>query len=325
MKKILGIIFLTLGLSLLVSVNAQQTTDLTLSPPTQELSLQPGESRRIQIKFFNRSTDPISGYIKKADFIVSDKDGTPTLIDTSTANNKYAAASWLSISQEKVTLAANSPYAADVYVTIPGQAYSCGHYAAVYFQPDPAGIGNKTGSMISFKLASLIYINIGGQCKEKAYVSKFQAPLFLEYGPIPVQLEILNRSDYHISPQGYVDLTNMLNQQTGLKTLVKNNIFPDAIRSYGVDLGSKWMFGRYKINLSAGFGKTGQNLTAYAYTWVFPWRVVLVILLTIIIVLIVIRSLYQKLVTKESVLEKEIAKEKTEIEKLKEELRKRKD
>ncbi len=306
-------------------INAQSTVDLTVSPPTQEINVKPGMQTRTQIKFFNRGADNIAGSIKIADFIVSDKDGSPDLLDTSSVNNRFAASSWLSLSEEKVNIAANSPYTSTVFINVPTDVKGCGHYAGIYFQPTPAGIGNKTGSSISFKLAGLIYFNVEGKCTEKAYLNKIEAPSFMEYGPIPVSIEVLNRSDYHVSPQGYINALNLFNRQTGVETLPKYNIFPDAIRKYDLQLGSKWMFGRYKIGFNAGYGKTGQAITGFTYTWVFPWRVVLVVILTIIFVILIISNLYKKVVVKESVLEEEIEKEKEEIEELKEQLRKKRD
>jgi len=328
MKKFwLLVIFLAFGLPIFSFVNAQMATDLSISPPSVEINAKPGEKTRIQIKFFNRSLEPVSGFIKKADFIVSDKDGTPNLIDTSSVNNRYAASKWLTTSLDKVTIAANSPYTTDVFIDVPFDVSSCGHYAAVYFEPNSPELGNKkTGSPISFKLASLISINVAtGQCKEKAHISKFQAPLFVENGPIPISLEILNRSDFHISPQGYLNISNIFDRPIDYKTLDKNNIFPDAIRRYDVNLGSRWMFGRYKINFSAGYGKTGQNLTSTVYAWVFPWRIILVVILTITLIIFIINNLFKRLSTKESILEGEIEKEKQEIEELKQELRKKRD
>lgn len=327
MKKILTLVIGLLSLIAIPSIiYAQSTIDLTISPPTQEINVKPGMKTRVQVKFFNRSSDNIAGTIKTADFVVTDKSGGPNILDTSSTNNRYAASKWLTVSESQVSIPANTPYTSTVFIDVPENTTGCGHYAAIYFEPIPAGIGSKkTGSAISFKLASLIYFNVEGKCNEKAYLNKIVAPVFLEYGPIPVKVEVLNRSDYHVAPQGYVNIINLISQQTDLQTLTQNNIFPDAIREYDLKLGSKWMFGRYKINFSAGYGKTGQTLTGYAYAWVFPWRVALIIILTFVLLVIIIHNLYQRLVTKESVLEKEIEKEKTEIEKLKEELRRRKD
>jgi len=102
-------------------------------------------------------------------------------------------------------------------------------------------------------------------------------------------------------------------------------MFPETIRSYTVDVGSKCMFGRYRINLNAGYGKTGQILTGYAYVWVFPWKIILIVLLTLLLITLLLNNLYKRIVVKESILESEIKKEKREIEELKRQLKKRHD
>jgi len=304
--------------------HAQSAVNLTVSPPNQEVNVKPGMKTRVQVKFFNSSTENMAGFIKTADFIVTDKYGGPDLLYVSAENNRFSASSWLTVSEDRVNIPPNTPYTSTVFVNVPEDVSGCGHYAAVYFEPIPAGIGDKkSGAGVSFKLPSLISFTVEGKCTEKAYVNKIEAPIFIEYGPIPVSIEVLNRSDYHIAPQGYINASNLFNKQTNIETLPKNNIFPDAIRRYDLKLGSKWMFGRYKIEFSAGYGKTGQAVKGFVYAWVFPWRVTIVVALTILALILLIKGFYKRIVTNESVLEKEIEKEKHEIEELKKQLRKK--
>ncbi len=324
--KISAIFFLIFTSFFLLTTysHAQQTIKLTVSPPNQQINVKPGMQTRIQVKFFNASSEAVAGFIKIADFIVTNKDGSPDLIYVSPENNKYSAVSWLTPLESRINIAANTPYTATIIVNVPANVSGCGHYAAVYFEPAPAGLGAKSGSQISFKLTSLVYFIVDEkECIEKAYLNKISAPKFLEYGPIPISIEVLNRSDYHISPQGYVEVLDLTNKQVSTTTLAKYNIFPDSIRKYDLKIGSKWMFGRYKINFAAGYGKTGQALKGFAYVWVLPWRVVLIILLTLIALILILSSVYKKTVVKESLLEEEIEKEKKEIEELKKQLRKK--
>lgn len=311
-------------------ISAQQAINMTVSPPKQEINIKPGEETRIQIKFYNKSNEPLSGMIKKADFLVLDNIGSPTLFDTMSSNNRFAASSWLTTSEDRVTIAANNQYVSTVTIKVPKDAYPCGKYASIYFEPTPPSIGGQTinvesASTVAFKLSSLIYFNVEGECKENAIVSKIQAPNFLEFGPIPVNIEVLNRSDYHITPQVAVSTSNMLNNQTDLKVLPQVNIFPDVARSYKVELGSKWMLGQYKIALNGGYGKTGKTLTAYTYIWIFPWRISIVILLTLLVVYLLGKSIVDRMNKKSEMLEHEIEEEKAEIEKLREALKKRSD
>ncbi len=315
-----------LGFFVISKTYSQDVVRLTISPPTQEIYVKPGLETRFQVKFFNASSENIAGFIKVADFVVNEKDGAPNLLFYDVESNRYSAKKWLTPLEDRVNIAANTPFTATILVKVPKDITGCGHYAAVYFQPQPAGISDKaTASQVSFKLASLVsFITENQKCLEKAYLNKISAPSFLEYGPIPVTVEVLNRSDYHISPQGYLALINPLtNQQEEVKTLPQVNIFPDAIREYKLELGKKLMLGRYKIDFNAGFGKTGQTIKGSTYVWVFPWRIVLVVTLTFIIIIILTSQFYKKITQKEQLLEKELEEERKEIEELKKQLKKK--
>jgi hypothetical protein len=312
------------------NVHAQQSIQMTVVPPRQELSVKPGETTRIQVKYYNKSDEPISGYIKKADFLVLDNQGTPTLFDIASTNNRFAASTWLTPSENRVTIAANDQYLATITIKVPADAYPCGRYTSIYFEPVTPSLGGQTvniesASSVAFRLASLIYINVDGQCRESAYVSKISTPQFLEYGPVPVDVEILNRSDYHISPHVSLTLNNLLGNPSDVSVLPLLNIFPDTPRAYKVELGSKWMIGRYKIVLNGGYGKTGQTLSAVTYIWVFPWRVALLIILTLIVLYLLIKTIMDRMNKKTVVLEKEIEEEKEEIDELRQALKKRRD
>lgn len=319
--------FLIFNLS---AANAQQSVNLTVVPPRQELSVKPGEETRIQVKFYNKSDEPISGYIKKADFLVLDNSGSPTLIDTSAVNNRFAASQWLTPLEDKVTIAANNQYISTVYIKVPEGAYPCGRYTSIFFEPATSSLGGQTvklesAASVAFRLSSLIYINVEGRCKENAIVSKFTVPQFLEYGPIKVNVDVLNRSDYHIAPQIALQATNMLGKVMDTRVLPSQNIFPDVSRGYTAELGQKWMIGRYKIALSGGYGKMGKSLTSYTYAWVFPWRMTLVILLAVLVLYLITKSFIDGMNKKSEVLEQEIQEEKAEIDKLREALKKRSD
>lgn len=323
--KIFLAIFIILTICVIdKKVKAQLTTQITISPPKQEINVKPGSKTRFQVKFFNASAEPISGFIKTADFIVTDKTGGPDLIFVPPENNRYSASTWLTPLENRVTLAPNTPFTTTVLVNVPNNISGCGHYAAVYFQPAPAGISEnkKATSQISFRLTSLISFLVEGQkCTEKAYLNKITAPTFLEYGPIPVVLEVLNRSDYHIQPQGYVSLKDIFNKQAAVAPIPSYNIFPEAIREYKIELGSKWLIGRYQVDFTAGYGKTGQTIKGFTYIWVFPWRITLVIILTIIIIVLLLNYLYRQILNKETTLEKELEKERKELEELKKQLK----
>jgi hypothetical protein len=330
--KYLFVVFAYLIICLFVYsgiVNAQSSIPLTVMPARNLIEVEPGEKISLPINFYNQSDDPISGFFKTADFIVDDNQGTPKLIENiEQAPPKFSASNWLSLFYDRATLPAHDKVSLQTTITVPNDARPGGRYVAVFFQqgntaPGETGANQEAGVGTNIRIASLLYIKIKGPITEKALVSRFFTPSFLEYGPITVFTDILNRGDYHITPRGVITLTDLTGGLADQKQLKEKNVFPDSSRGFENELGAKWMLGRYKVSLSASYGETGQALTSSTYVWIFPWRVALVIVLTLIIVILLGSNLYNNFVKKESSLEEEIKKEREEIEKLKQILRKR--
>lgn len=310
-------------------VVGQTTLPLIVAPARQQLDVAPGEKSAVVIKFYNSSDLPVSGILKAADFLVTDKEGTPVIVDNPLQSNpKYSAGSWFDLPYDRMTIAPDDKVTIQASINIPIDAHPGGRYVAIYFEPagnipEPVGANEEAGTAVGTRIAGLVYLKVAGAISEKALVSRFFAPSFFEYGPVKVETEILNRGDYHITPRGVISLINMFGGVVDQQKLNEANIFPDASRSFTNELGKKWLMGRYKISLLAGYGETGQALTSEIYVWVFPWRVATVTLLALIIIILLIKSAYKNLVVKETALEEEIEKEKGEIEKLKQQLRKR--
>ncbi|MFH0852813.1 MAG: hypothetical protein V1853_00165 [bacterium] len=325
------IVFLTFNFLLLTlgQANAQTVLPLIVAPARQQLDIAPGEKSAVIIKFYNSGDLPVSGILKAADFLVTDKEGTPVIVDNPLQSDpKYSASSWFNLPYDRITIAPNDKVTIQANINIPVDAHPGGRYVAIYFEPsgnipEPVGANEEAGTAVGTRIAGLVYLKVAGEISEKALVSRFFAPSFFEYGPVKVETEILNRGDYHIAPRGVISLINIFGGVVDQQKLATANVFPDASRSFTSELGKKWLMGRYKVNLLASYGNTGQALTSEIYVWVFPWKVATAIVLIIIIFIFLISNFYKKFVTEESHLEEELEKEKEEIEKLKQQLRKR--
>jgi len=319
------------GILTLRPVFAQAILPLTVAPARQELLVNPGEQTAINVRFYNTGDTPISGLIKAGDFIVEGKEGTPRIIeDISQASPKFSASFWFTLPYDRITIAAQDKVSLQAKINVPDDARPGGRYVAVYFEPGgavPQAVGGpkEAGLGVASRIASLVYLRVAGPALERALISRLFAPSFLEYGPIKVESEIANRGDYHVRPRGVLTLSNIFGGPVDQQVLKEQNIFPDGSRLYTNTLGKKWMLGKYKVDLTASYGEKGQVLNRAIFVWVFPWKVVTVILLALIILFLLGRNIYQKVVVKEAKLEEEVEEEKEEIEKLKEELKKRRE
>ncbi len=324
-------LFVTCFLVIVTSsvVYGQTSLPLLVAPVRQEITLKPSEQTSISVRFFNQGDSPVSGILRVADFLVLDKEGTPTIVEeTSQASPRFSASAWFTLPYDRITIAANDKVETPVKISVPADARPGGRYVAVYFQPGGEVPGatftpREAGTGVASRIASLVYIRIPGDAAEKALISSLFAKSFYEYGPIEVKTEILNRGDYHIRPKGVLSLSNMFGGAADQNSLKEENIFPDTARSYTNKLGSKWMLGRYKIELSASYGDKGQALSRAISIWVFPWRLALLIILTLIIIYLIIKAVLARGQKQAEVLEKELEVEKDEIDKLKEQLKKR--
>lgn len=330
MKKIF-LTFTTLIFLLLSGrfVAAQNATPLTVSPVRQEITLNPGETSTINVRFYNQSGTPTRGIVRVADFIVDDASGTPNLIENAEqASPKFSAASWFTLVTDKVVVGGESPTVIQAKISVPENAHPGGRYAAIYLEAgEQSSVQNErkesAATGVTPRLVSLVYIKISGNITEDALLSRFFTKSFYEYGPIEVTAEILNRGDYHIHPRGIVSMTNFFSGLVAQEKLADINIFPDASRTYNLKLGSKWMLGRYRIDVATSYGDSGHAINRFLYVWVIPWKMITAVILTLIIIGVLVRALYLRFVKRESTMEKEINREQQEIEKLKEELRKK--
>ncbi|MBU0998306.1 hypothetical protein KJ570_02155, partial [Patescibacteria group bacterium] len=81
--------------------------------------------------------------------------------------------------------------------------------------------------------------------------------------------------------------------------------------------GKKWMIGKYSYDLTTTYGEGGQVLTASTYTWVFPYKLIIIITLAIIIITIATKNIWKTLKEKQEKLEDKLEEKIEELEELK--------
>ena len=312
------IIFAALALTILTSfslvkkINAEEILPITVAPAKQEVMVNPGEQTAVVVKFINQGTTAISGILKAADFVVEDSEGTPIFLEgsNSPSSPRFAAANWVELPYDRITIAAKNSVIVQAKINVPQDALAGGRYFGIYFEPggeisnSPTENGAETP--ITIRLAGLVFLRVAGPVEESAFITQLTAPRFLEYGPISVKAEIKNKGNYHIRPKGTISITSIFGKKVDEKVIREANIFPDTSRFFESSLGQKWLFGKYKIDLTAAYGETGKVLTATIFTWIIPWRLIIIIILTIIIVTLLISLLVRRLRKHEAVLEEKI-------------------
>lgn len=285
MKKIiLPLLFVFTNLvTFSVPTNAQTATGLSAIPPRLEVSIKPGETITKELKIRNESKTERVITTTSKDFIVTDNEGTPLQIENlDESSNRWAASSWIHLSPTSFRLKPGETRSVMITIIAPEDALAGGHYSMVLHSPKNESVLTESGSFIDTNVGTLVYITVPGDIKEDARVTEFSAPSFSEYGPISINTIIANLSDIHITPAGSIKITNWLGGKTADIPLSQTNIFPNTAREFENTLNRKWLFGRYSATLNAGYGTTGQALSAVLFFWVIPWKLIVLIIAALI-------------------------------------------
>jgi hypothetical protein len=293
---------------------AQQRIPLVVAPARQTVALDAGKSENLQIKFFNESTTPISGNLKAVDFIVTGNDGSPILLEDQVNT-------WVKLPFDRASIASGDVLRVNFKVEVPKDAQPGGKYVAIIFeqtgQLSSPTTENEGATAISPRIVGLLNIRVNGPVVEYSFIDKLKVPSFLEFGPVKLSFDILNKGGYHINPKGQVTLTDWTGKEVDRVTIDDKNIFPDTSRSYSTKIGKTWMFGKYSVDITAAYGETGKTLTESKFVWIVPVTVILLAIFSILIIIFTVYLVSQKIKAKQVKLEEKLEEEISDLEALK--------
>lgn len=283
MKK--GPLLLTSALVLfLVSLplsdaSAQQPArGLAISPPSYELSGNPGDVITNTIRVDNLEEQNLDVTVTPRNFTALGEEGQVNLTEQ---DSTYSLAKWVTISPSSATIAAKESASFEYTVRIPANAEPGGRFGSIVFQTAAKPVKGQTGVAVGQEVGSLIFLKIAGNVTEKVIVSSFKAAHTLnEYKPVAFDIRLKNTGNVHMRPTGTVTITNMLGKKVATVPINSRNILPDAVRKVEAEWkdGGRFMFGRYTATASVVYGSDNQIVTATTTFWGLPYTIMLVTL-----------------------------------------------
>ena len=271
-------------------ISAQEAMSLTATPvrvgDDNSLLLKPGEKKQIQVKVKNNSQMEVNIESQVLDFIVGEDGSTPIPV-TEEQSDRWSLANWITLVPAVNQLDAGDTAVINALIEVPTDAMPGGRYAMILHRPNTGEV-EVTGSGVSQRVGTLIYVIVDGPINEEAYVSQFNVPGFLENGPVPVEIKIKNESDIHISPLPKLRIYNLFGQEIEVLTLDQKNIFPETERDFDTVWDRVWGFGPYTLQLEAAYGQQGQLVMAEAQLWLVPVKLIIISLLVILIIVTVV-------------------------------------
>jgi len=251
---------------------------LTVSPPTQEATIDPGGTTTITAKLRNdgNSTLPIAVHIE--DFTAQGSGGEIQL----NANSPYSIASWTKVSPSSFDLAPGEEQEVTATITAPKNAAG-GHYGSFIFGVVPTKSTNNSAA-ISQEVASLFLIRVSGPVNEKLTLKSISAPNYSEFGPVPMTLDFVNDGNVHVKTFGIVNVRDMFGNKVADVVVTGTEIFPSAERQIQTQLNKRFLIGNYTASAIMYYGSQNQSLNAETSFFVFPTRIAIIILVILVII-----------------------------------------
>ena len=312
---------------------APSNYDVTVSPVFFDLSANPGDTLSDKVRIRNNTTSPLP--IKLAvERLAGDVNGDLTLKQDANDNTL----SWITFQKDTIVANPLEWTEVPFTITIPKDA-AYGYYWAITFKQDNTNPLAKTGAAITGAAAVPILLDVRKPgAKADAKILKFTTDNFInEYLPINFKIQVQNIGNIHVKPVGNIFITNGLSKN--IATLEVNtaggNIIPETNRIFNtswddgfivnepviedgqikLDKNGKpvnrlvinwnkltsFRIGKYTASLLLVFdnGKKDVPLEATLTFWVIPWKVLIVLFVSLTVLIILIRIILKWYINRE--------------------------
>ncbi|MCX6730498.1 MAG: DUF916 domain-containing protein [Candidatus Roizmanbacteria bacterium] len=226
------------SLTLTFGIFAQNQTSvqsLEVSPPSQELQVDPGQTFTASAKVRNKSRETVPLTVRIEDFTASGDEGQVAL----TEQGPYSLAKWATLSPQTFSLAPGEEQVVTAKIKVPKDKVAGGYYGSFVFSvkaPQAQGAGVAT---VGQEIASLFLLKIAGPVDEQLSLDSITAPAFSEFGPIPLNLKFTNNGNVHTKVYGLVNVSDMFGQKVSDIVVNQTNVFPGASRQMKATLDKR--------------------------------------------------------------------------------------
>lgn len=312
----------TLALALLVCFGVtKQAHALTITPIRYEISGDPGEVLTHKMRLVNETKNSQVFYASFANFEAQGDTGSPTFVDA-----KDDLGTWITTEEASVNLAPGAQKEVGFKINIPKDAEPGGHFAAIFWGTSP---GARAGEVsIGTKTGMLILLSVNGEVKEQAGLVDFQLrdnDHFYKMLPVGFQYRFSNQGGDRVKPTGSVVIRSIFGWVAKKVNANPNdgNVLPGTTRkflpewskkdsvafreqevsrneSYSfkkavVDEWQNFAVGVFHARVVATFGTSDQVAKSKSVFFVvFPWELLLVIVVLGIPVFFILRGLLRR-------------------------------
>lgn len=251
--------------------NRNDDQSMEISPPSQEVTVDPGKTTTIVAKVRNKSNNTLPISVRIEGFIASGDQGQIAL----TEEDGPSVKDWTTITPKKFTLAPGEEQEVTAKVTLPKNGVAGGQYGSFIFSVTPDS-DDPQAAKIAQEVASLFLIRVSGNEEEYLILDSITAPKYSEYGPITFNMKFTNTGNVHVKPYGLINVSDMFGNKVKDIVVPGNNIFPKASRVINANLDKRFLIGKYTATAIMYYGSTkNDTLTATTTFIVLPYKLLI--------------------------------------------------
>ena len=275
------------------AVFAQSKSGVTISPPTTEENVTPGQLYSYTIKVENVGDATQVLYPKLRDITGIAKDGQPQFAKDGEESG-YGLSSWVSFDKTSLTIPMRGSAVLGVIVHVPDTATPGAHIGSIALtETSPAQ--TTTGSAVGYERRSILSLRVAGEVVEKASIRQFFADhIFFTKPEVVFTTTIVNEGNVFSRPRGFIDITNMFGKK--VDTLPVNeggaSTFPLSERDFVTNWTSNdFHMGKYvaELTLTVEGAQGFQSILATTQFWVVPMNVLIPVLGGLLFLVVVFR------------------------------------
>lgn len=260
--------------------------DFVVGPGKVELSVQPGETKTVELLVTNRMGTARTFNLAIED-VTGSQDPNTTVVLLGDDRGPYSLHDYLQISEMSFVLQHAERARVPVTISVPADAEPGGRYGTVLVTTTSAEDGTavepgmaRTGSVIVSRVGTLFFVTVPGDVRTEGALEDFSTipdKMFFTDGPIRFQVLFGNTGSIHLNPYGEIRIRNIFGQEVGVVRADPWFALPGSLRFRELAWDRGYLGGYYTAELTLNRGYQDILDTATISFVVIPWKLIAIV------------------------------------------------